>query len=83
MYYYIVAFLILPWMNDPYVMINTEMRYKNFEDWYSTLLKNREGLTLGLTAMYPGLKIYSIRCMDDKNLYDLQQKLQQEPHEPS
>ena len=70
-------------MNDPYVMINTEMRYKNFEDCYSTLLKNREVLTLGLTAMYPGLKNYSIRFMDHKNLYDLQQKLQQEPHEPS
>ena len=83
MYYYIVAFLIFPWMNDPYVMINTEMRYKNFKDCYSTLLKNREVLTLGLTARYPELQNYSIRCMDHKNLYDLQQKLQQEPHEPS
>ena len=70
-------------MNDPYVMINTEMRYKNFKDCYSTLLKNREVLTLGLTARYPDLQNYSIRCMDLKNLYDLQQKLQQEPHEPS
>ena len=70
-------------MNDPYVMINTEMRYKSFKDCYSTLLKNREVLTLGLTARYPDLQNYSIRCMDHKNLYYLQQNLDQKKHEPS
>ena len=81
MYYYIVAFLIFPWMNDPYVMINTEMRYKSFKDCYSTLLKNREVLTLGLTAMYPGLKKYSIRCLDHETLYILQRSNKNKRHQ--
>ena len=68
-------------MNDPYVMINTEMRYKNFEDCYSTLLKNREVLTLGMTAMYPGLKKYSIRCLDHETLYILQQSNKNKRHQ--
>ena len=68
-------------MNDPYVMINTEMRYKNFEDCYSTLLKNREVLTLGLTAMYPGLKKYSIRCLNHETLYILQQSNKNKRHQ--
>ena len=70
-------------MNDPYVMVNTEMRYKNFGDCYSTMMKNREVLTMGLTAMYPGLENYSIRCIDHKTLYDLQQDLKQKSHEPT
>ena len=68
-------------MNDPYVMINTEMRYKNFEDCYSTLLKHREVFTLGLTAMYPGLKKYSIRCLDHDTLYILQQSNKNKRHQ--
>ena len=82
-YYYIVAFLMFPWMSDPYVMINTEMRYKNFQDCYTTMMKNRSVLTMGLTARYPDLKNYSIRCIDHKTLYDLQQNLDQKRHEPS
>ena len=83
MYYYIVAFLMFPWMSDPYVMVNTEMRYKNFQDCYTTMMKNRSVLTMGLTARYPDLKNYSIRCVDHKTLYDLQQNLDQKRHEPS
>ena len=82
-YYYIVAFLMFPWMSDPYVMVNTEMRYKNFQDCYTTMMKNRSVLTMGLHARYPGLKDYSIRCVDHKTLYDLQQNLDQKRHEPS
>ena len=83
MYYYIVAFLMFPWMSDPYVIVNTEMRYKNFGDCYTTMMKNRSVLTLGLTARYPDLKDYSIRCLDHKTLYELQQNLKQERHEPT
>ena len=38
---------------------------------------------MGLTARYPDLKNYSIRCIDHQNLYDLQQNLKQERHEPT
>ena len=82
-YYYIVAFLIFPWMSDPYIMINTEMRYKSFSDCYNTMMENRSVLTMGLTARYPDLKNYSIRCVDHKTLYDLQQSLDQKKHEPT
>ena len=82
-YYYIVAFLMFPWMSDPYIMVNTEMRYKNFGDCYTTMMKNRSVLTMGLTARYPDLKDYSIRCIDHQNLYNLQQNLNQKRHEPT
>ena len=82
-YYYIVAFLMFPWMSDPYIMVNTEMRYKNFGDCYTTMMKNRSVLTMGLHTRYPDLKDYSIRCIDHKNLYDLQQNLNQKRHEPT
>ena len=64
-------------------MINTEMRYKSFSDCYNTMMENRSVLTMGLTARYPDLKNYSIRCVDHKTLYDLQQSLDQKKHEPT
>ena len=80
-YYYIVAFLFFPWMTDPYIMINTETRYKNYRDCNTTMAANRHVLTQGLTAMYPGLKKYSIRCLDHETLYILQRSNKNKRHQ--
>ena len=73
--FFIVAFLYYPWSgDDPTIKVHTASKFDTFQQCHDRLMENRQNFQDSLLRVYPGVDRFTVRCIDTKTLYDLQQK---------
>ena len=73
--FFIVAFLYYACSGDePSIKVHTASKFDTFQQCHDRLMENRQNFQDSLLRVYPSVDRFTVRCVDSKTLYGLQQK---------